>query len=581
MAIIVIAIIYLLTLRYNTEQISHLGLEGTLRVKQIDYSILLTVLIIILLLILITSYFIFHKDNIISKTSEKIKLNKHMLPIKDIVDGLLEFNYTDNKWWFSSNTYTLLGIDRKSKNFTDTIASLIHPEDINMVKENVLEAFANQSDLNLQFRIKEKQGNFIWIKIKGACRKENNKIYLTAAFLDITKNKENELELQMEKLKAEAAMKVRDEFLANISHEIRTPLNAIVGYTQVLLNEVENKYHRRNIKVIKDSSKHLLTLINDIIDISRIELGELRLTVEDTNLKDSFNYLKDVFEPKAEEKGLKLICEYDESIPSLLRADETRINQIILKLLSNALKFTDEGEVRLCIKLLNKNQHRADVLFQVSDTGIGMSKEHFGKIFNTFEQIDSSSSKKYRGAGIGLTIVKKLVKLMDGKIDVESIINTGSTFKVYLSFDIVKETLHNNDTIEKDLFVLNTKIEPKDIRVLVAEDNVVNQMLIYDLLSMLKIDNIDIACNGYEALEYFKNNTYDILITDIQMPEMNGIEVTKEIRSKEEYKDFPIIALTANVMNEQLDEYYSAGINDYIAKPLEVEEFIQMLNSYL
>jgi PAS domain S-box-containing protein len=543
--------------------------------SNIDIFIVIAIIVIAILIM----YKVKNKKEHTKSIDMNIQPKKYIFLTEDIIDGCWQYNVNDKTWWFSKNIFDILDYEENELLMTtDSILNIVHKDDMNELVFKMKEIIRTEIAFKHEYRIRNKSGNYIWVLINGNCHyvNNNNKI-ISGIFTNITERKEYEYALKVEKQKVEKAMKIRDEFLTNISHEIRTPLNTIVGYTEVLLNEIKDPHQVENMNLIKDSSKYLLTLLNDIIDISKIHLGELSLNIEDFIIKDSYYYLMNVFNLKAKEKGLDFISNYDEDLPIMVKADETRINQILSNLLGNAIKFTEKGEIRFEVRLTKKKDNKVNVLYEIADTGIGMSRKHFDKIFNTFEQGDSSSSKKYKGAGIGLTIVKRLVRLMDGKIDVESILNVGSTFKIFLSFEIIQD----DDLLEDNVSRLNTIIMPNDIRILVAEDNDINQMLIIDILAMLGVHNVDMASNGYEILEFLKEKEYDILITDIQMPEMDGIVACKEIRNKKEYNDFPIVALTANVMKEQLEEYYKVGMNDYISKPLEVKEFVRTLNKFL
>lgn len=360
---------------------------------------------------------------------------------------------------------------------------------------------------------------------------------------------------------AEDAVKAKQQFLSNMSHEIRTPMNAIIGFTKVLLKTELSAKQKEYLTAIKMSGDALIVLINDILDLAKVDAGKMVFEQSPFKLATSISAMLHLFEPKIEEKNLLLIKEYDKSIPEVLSGDSVRLHQIILNLLSNAVKFTNQGSIKVTVKMLADEGEKVTIQFSVTDTGIGIREDKIEKIFENFQQASSGTSRLYGGTGLGLAIVKQLVETQNGNISVQSKINVGSTFSFTLSFNKTNaEAEMEDETAEID-----TQI--KNIKVLVVEDIALNQLLMKTLLDDFGFE-CDLAANGKLAIEKLQNKTYDIILMDLQMPEMNGFEATEYIR-KTMHLAIPIMALTADVTTVDLDKCKTVGMNDYIAKPVD------------
>lgn len=360
---------------------------------------------------------------------------------------------------------------------------------------------------------------------------------------------------------AEEAVKAKQQFLSNMSHEIRTPMNAIIGFTKVLIKTDLSAKQKEYLTAIKMSGDALIVLINDILDLAKVDAGKMVFEQSPFKLATSISAMLHLFEPKMEEKNLRLIKEYDQNIPEVLLGDPVRLHQIILNLLSNAVKFTNQGSIKVAVKMLADEGEKVTIQFSVTDTGIGITEDKIEKIFENFQQASSGTSRLYGGTGLGLAIVKQLVETQNGSISVQSKIAVGSTFSFTLSFDKTNAKAEMEDeTVEID-----TQI--KNIKVLVVEDVALNQLLMKTLLDDFGFE-CDLAANGKLALEKLQNKTYDIILMDLQMPEMNGFEATEYIR-KTMHLVIPIMALTADVTTVDLDKCKAVGMNDYIAKPVD------------
>ncbi len=360
---------------------------------------------------------------------------------------------------------------------------------------------------------------------------------------------------------AEDAVKAKQQFLSNMSHEIRTPMNAIIGFTKVVLKTELTAKQKEYLSAIKMSGDTLIVLINDILDLAKVDAGKMTFEQAPFRLRNSIMSMLHLFEAKVQEKNLELITEYDNEIPDVLLGDALRLHQIILNLVSNAVKFTSKGKITIKVKLVHEDVNAVTIQFEVEDTGAGILESKIDYIFENFHQASSSTSRLFGGTGLGLAIVKQLVEAQGGTINVSSQIDAGSVFSFKLDFQ------KTNAIADMDEAIIELDQDLKDIKVLVVEDIALNQLLMKTLLDDFGFDR-DIAANGKIAIERFQNKSYDIILMDLQMPEMNGFEATEYIRNVLHSK-IPIIALTADVTTVDLAKCKAVGMNDYIAKPVD------------
>jgi PAS domain S-box-containing protein len=373
---------------------------------------------------------------------------------------------------------------------------------------------------------------------------------------------------------AEAAVKSKQQFLSNMSHEIRTPMNAIIGFTKVVLKTDLNEKQREYINAIKLSGDALIVLINDILDLAKVDAGKMTFARVPFKLSFSISAMLHLFETKIQEKNLELIKEYDPEIPEVLVGDPVRLHQIILNLVGNAVKFTSTGKITVKICMLKNDPEQVSIEFSIKDTGIGIPEHKLGSIFDDFQQATSGTSRIYGGTGLGLAIVKQLVEGQEGKINVRSKAGHGSVFSFTLDF------LKTNSKVDPESDMGVELVDGiKNVRILVVEDIPLNQLLMRTLLEEFGFD-MDIAGNGKIALEKLESNTYDIILMDLQMPEMNGFETTAYIRTKLN-SQIPIIALTADVTTVDIEKCMAAGMNDYISKPIDDKLLYKKLIKHL
>jgi len=363
------------------------------------------------------------------------------------------------------------------------------------------------------------------------------------------------------KLVAETAVKAKQQFLSNMSHEIRTPMNAIIGFTKVLLKTNTSLKQKEYLQAIKMSGDALIVLINDILDLAKVDAGKMVFEQTPFKMAISISAMLHLFESKIQEKNLTLIKEYDSNIPNVLVGDPVRLHQVILNLVSNAVKFTNKGKITVSVRLQSEDDTKARIEFAVRDTGIGIPKDKTIQIFDNFQQASSGTSRLYGGTGLGLAIVKQLIEAQDGTIKVESKVNEGSVFSFVLDYYKTKADAET----ETELLQLDPEI--KNIRVLVVEDIALNQLLMKTLLDEFGFQCV-IADNGLVAIEKLRAESFDIILMDLQMPEMNGFDATEYIRHTMK-SSIPIIALTADVTTVDLDKCKAVGMNDYIAKPVD------------
>lgn len=514
-------------------------------------------------------------------TAQKL-LSKYSLSlIEASLDPLVTISTEGKITDMNEALVNITGLTRESLKGTDFFDYFTEPQ---KAREVYQEVFAKGSVADSPLTIRHKNGKLTDVLFNGSVYKDDrgNVLGVVIVARDVTDQKRIATELTEAKVFAELttgiaeeakskaesatriaedAVKTKQQFLSNMSHEIRTPMNSIIGFTKVVLKTELTVKQKEYLTSIKMSGDALIVLINDILDLAKLEAGKMTFEKIPFQLRGSISAMLHLFETKILEKNLTLVTKFDNKIPRVLVGDPVRLNQIILNLVSNAVKFTPSGEITVDVHLLNEDEDKVNIEFAVTDTGIGIASDKIENIFENFQQASSGTSRLYGGTGLGLAIVKQLLEPQGGSISVKSEINKGSTFSFNLSFQ------KTNAEVEAETDIVELDNEIKNIKVLVVEDITLNQLLMKTLLDDFGFDR-DIANNGKIAIEKLQVKSYDIILMDLQMPEMNGFEATEYIRNTMNLK-IPIIALTADVTTVDLAKCQSVGMNDYIAKPID------------
>lgn len=522
--------------------------------------------------------FIASLENISDRIFAEEQLNEREKLIEQIIDSLPISIYVKDERgcyrFFSRQTETETGVD-KHKAIGKTDYEIFS---IDAARKQVMqdEVAREEGRIVISEESVQVNGGEKWLMMgRGPITVKSDgqeTTWVLGFSIDITHQKAVEQMLRLAKDDAEKATRVKSEFLSVMSHEIRTPLNSVIGSAQLILETQLDKEQAQHVEMIQRSGEHLLHLINDILDFNKLEADKMVLESAPFDLSQQAMTVVKMSRVNAEIKGVRVELEIEPSVTGYYLGDSARLRQIFLNLIGNAVKFTDEGSVRLKVSMTSKHKDVEHLRFEIIDTGIGIAPENIDKLFGKFTQADSSTTRKFGGTGLGLAICKKLVESMEGSIGIASELGKGSVF--WFEIPLItceKETVQSTD--KQDVPELKRKLS-----ILVAEDNPPNQLLIKAILSKLGHD-VHIAVNGLKALEILQSTPFDLVLMDMQMPEMDGVQATREIRSLEtELSQIPIVALTANALAGDRETVIECGMNDYLTKPIDISALKRTLN---
>ncbi|MBF4488061.1 PAS domain S-box protein [Flavobacterium sp. CSZ] len=508
------------------------------------------------------------------KTETKLKFQeeKYRNIIANMNLGLIEVDNNEIIQFANQSFADISGFEIEELIGLNPSKTFVFGENIEKLKSKNKLRKKGVSDV-YQIPVKNKTGELRWWAIGGAPNYDDKGklVGSIGIHLDITEQKQMEIELENEKLKAEQASRAKEAFLANMSHEIRTPLNGIIGFLRELERQNLTELQKKYVENSSLASRHLLSIINNILDISKIEAGEMSLEVEDFVFDNVIGNVINVLEPLAKKKGLKLIKQISRDVHDVLKGDILRLEQILFNLVGNSLKFTHKGKIFLKCEVLKDTKASQRLQISVVDTGIGMQQSYAENIFNKFSQEDKEITRKFGGTGLGMAITKELIQLMNGKIKVQSQKGIGTTISFII--DLQKGSINNIKKVQEEI-----NVDISGINVLLVEDSSINRMVAINSLHYFNCVVTE-AVNGIQAIEILKLKSFDIILMDVQMPEMDGIEATIKIR--EELKlQTPIIALTASAFKSEFDKCKNAGMDDYITKPFEEFDLIETISRY-
>jgi PAS domain S-box-containing protein len=511
-------------------------------------------------------------DEALRKSEERLAL-----ALEVTNDGLWDWDCVSGSAYFSPHYYSMLGYEPgEFKASYASWRSLVHPDDMQAVEDEVSRHVVSGKVFETEFRMKSKSGQWQWIMARGRVvekDEQDHAVRMVGTHVDVTARKNAEYAALHAKEAAEAANKAKSEFLANMSHEIRTPLNGIMGMLQLLQTTRLNHEQLEYSAMAVQSTSRLTSLLSDILDLSRVEAGKMPIRPEVFDLRKKLHQSLDLFASIALQSGVELRHHFDDTLPQHVIGDPIRLQQVLTNLIGNAFKFTQRGFVSVeAYPLPARNENQLRIFFEVSDTGCGIPDEALGQLFEPFSQVSQGYTRQYQGAGLGLSICKRLVGLMGGNMAISSEVGVGTSIYFCVTLDRTLELPTQDSSTQ-------TKIALRPRKILVAEDEEVNLFAVRNLLTKNGHEVVT-AHNGHEVLERIMEQDFDLILMDIQMPEMDGIEATRRIRATEQAtgkKPVPIIAMTAYAMNGDREKLLDKGMDGYVSKPFSVKTLMEVI----
>jgi len=523
------------------------------------------------------------------QTEESLRTSEDRLHLATIAGniGIWDWDVVKNELSWDDSMYLLYGIRKEDfSGAYESWRSTLHPDDRKFVEDEVQAAIRGEREYAPEFRIVQPDGAIRIIKAASQTFREQNgkALRMIGTCIDITEQKHAEEEIKEAKVQAEQANKAKSEFLSNMSHEIRTPMNAVLGYAELLNNVLEDKTQKDYLKSIMSSGKTLLTLINDILDLSKIEAGKLELSFDYVNTLSFFSEFERIFSWKVAEKGLTFILDIVSGMPAGIYVDETRLRQIILNIIGNAVKFTSKGHIKLKVYLENphvvklsneKSEEFIDLVLEIEDTGIGISREFQDHIFEPFSQ--EQHKNQFGGTGLGLAITRRLLDLMNGTIQFQSKLKKGTTFQIKIpNITYLRDFEGAPESIQID----PANIVFEKAKILIVDDVALNRKYFVDALKNSNIEIIE-AEDGLTAYNLAKDIVPDIIVTDLRMPKLNGFGLLKKIQGNAKLSHIPIIAYSASAMKEQKEHIFNCKFSGFLIKPVRVTDLYIELMNYL
>lgn len=509
------------------------------------------------------------------RIEEQLKLSEEKF--KDIAtllpQSIFEADFDGRLIFANRASFEAFGYSREDFDRGLNVLQMIIPEEVERARDNIGKQYLGAGEGANEYTALRKDGSTFPIMIySSVIRKEGAPVGLRGIIVDISKRKSYEKEVERARDAAERMNRAKDEFLANISHELRTPITAILGFSELLQGTDLSEQQQQYLGTMIASSETLVALVDDLLDLARIEAGKVYLEREEFSLRKLIGEIADSQKPAAKAKNLAFVTRVATEVPDRLMGDPLRLKQILLNLTVNAIKFSEVGEISLCVVSAGGRPSTPLLRFDVADTGIGIRAEDVAEIFQPFSQLDPSSTRKFGGAGLGLAICRKLLEIMGGEISVDSREGVGSTFHIHLPFEVPESSTEAKEHTPSD------QVDPSagtPLRVLLVEDHEVSRYFFTEVLKRCG-HHIDLAANGAEALGMLQRCSYDLVLMDVQMPVMDGLEAIGRIREKEQAEGghLPVIALTAHAREEDRINILGKGFDGYVSKPMKVKELL-------